>query len=55
MFVDLSDGSLLSKCLHGQTQNNNECLNGVIWKKCSKDIFVSRKFLEMGVKGYVPP
>ena len=53
MFVDLSDGSLLSKCLHGQTQNNNECLNGVIWKKCPKDIFVSRKTLEMGVNSAI--
>ena len=30
IFVDLSAESLLSKCLHGQTQNNNESINNVI-------------------------
>ena len=27
VFDDLSSSQLLEKCLHGRTQNNNECLN----------------------------
>ena len=53
IFVDLSDDNLLKKCLHGQTQNNNESLNGVIWKRFSKDVFVGRSTLEMGVASAV--
>ena len=48
VFMDLSD-NLFKKCLHGQTQNNNELLNGVNWKRCTKDVFVGRSTLEMGV------
>ena len=32
----------------GQTQNNHEPLNGVIWKQWSKDVFVGWSTLEMG-------
>ena len=49
IFKDLSADSLLSKCLHGQTQNQNEALNGVKWKKCPKDVFVCRTVLEIAV------
>ena len=49
IFLDLSDENLLSKCLHGKTQNNNESINNVIWKRCPKDINVGRKTLEFGV------
>ena len=35
--------------MHGGTQNNNEALNAVIWKKCPKAVFTSRKILEIGV------
>ena len=31
--MDLSKDELLQKCLHGSTQNNNESINGVIWKR----------------------
>ena len=48
-FMDLSDDNLFKKCLHGQTQNNNELLNGVNWKRCTKDVFIGRSTLEMGV------
>ena len=51
--MDLSNDNLLKKCLHGQTQNNNESLNGVIWKRCPKDVFVGRSTLEMGVASAV--
>ena len=49
IFLDLSDENHLSKCLHGKTQNNNESINNVIWKRCPKDINVGRKTLEFGV------
>ena len=48
-----SDDNLLERCLHGKTQNNNECLNGVIWKRCPKDVYVGQQTLEMGVSSAV--
>ena len=53
VFMDLYDNNLFKKCLHGQTQNNNESLNSVIWKRCPKDVFVGRSTLEMGVASAV--
>jgi hypothetical protein len=49
LFDRLRDNSLLSKCLHGKTQNVNEALNGIIWTKCLKTVYVSRKTLEIGI------
>ena len=49
VFMKLSSDELLSKCLHGKTQNNNESLHGIIWKRCPKDIYVGRTTLTMGV------
>ena len=49
IFRDLSNNALLSKCLHNFTQNQNEALNSIIWKKCPKNIFVNRDVIEMGV------
>ena len=34
VFADLSNDDLLKKWTHGQTQNVNEALHGVIWQKC---------------------
>ena len=53
IFLDLSDENLLSKCLHGKTQNNNESINNVIQKRCPKDINVGRNTLEFGVASAV--
>ena len=53
MFKDLSADQLLSKCLHGLTQNGNEALNNLIWKKCPKNIFVNRKVLEISTNSAV--
>ena len=54
IFRELSSPDLLKKkCLHGNTQNSNESLNGVIWKRCPKDIFVSRLVFEMGVSSAI--
>ena len=49
IFQDLSSESLLSRCLHGLTQNANEALNHIIWKKCPKNIFVKRDVLQLAV------
>ena len=48
-FIDLSNDSLLQKCLHGKTQNNTESTNEVIWKRCPKDIFLGLITLETSV------
>ena len=49
IFKDLGETSLLEKCLHGKTQNPNEALNQIIWKRCPKDVFVERTTLAVGV------
>ena len=53
MFTDLSNESLLLKCLHGKTQNTNESINNIIWTKCPQNIYVERNVLEMGVASAV--
>ena len=52
-FKELSDETLLEKCLHGSTQNNNECIIGDIWKQIPKDILGGRIVLEIGVRSVV--
>ena len=47
IFKDLSSDDLLSKRLHGLTQNANESINNMIWKKRPKNIFVGRRVLEI--------
>ena len=46
VFDDLSSRKLLEKCVHGKTQNNNECLNKLIWDRCSKEYFVGVETVE---------
>ena len=48
IFTDLADDSLLSKCLHGKTQNQNESFNGLIWRS-PKDRFVKITTFEFAV------
>ena len=48
-FRDLSNENLLEKWLHGYTQDNDEAINSVIWKKCPNDVFASKKVLEIAV------
>ena len=48
-YARLSEDSLLEKCLHGKTQNQNEALNGVIWQRVPKEVYVGREILEMGL------
>ena len=52
-FTDLTSETLLSKCLHGQTQNNNESLNGLIWRSCPKDFFIGKKALEISMNSAI--
>ena len=43
---DLGSEALLSKCLHGETQNVNELLNNLIWTRCPKRIYVGNSVLK---------
>ena len=52
-FTDLSSDDLLKKCLHGKTQNANEALNQIIWRRSPKSIFVGRVVLESAVNSSV--
>ncbi|GFW20094.1 uncharacterized protein TNCV_2320351 [Trichonephila clavipes] len=49
VFRDLSSSELLSRCLHGKTQNCNESLNSVIWSIIPKAVFVQLGTLKTGV------
>ena len=53
IFHDLSKEELLSKCLHGQTQNTNEALNATILARYPENIFVGRRTLEMEVNSAI--
>ena len=53
IFRDLSDNTLLTKCLHNFTRNQNESLNNVIWTKCPKNVFVGRDVLELSTSSAV--
>lgn len=43
VYCRLASDELLSKCTAGKTQNVNESVHSVIWWKCPKEIFVSKK------------
>ncbi len=47
-YARLSDDDLLKKCLDGKTQNQNESLNGMIWNRLPKTIFVGADVLNFG-------
>ncbi|GFY51513.1 uncharacterized protein TNIN_242381 [Trichonephila inaurata madagascariensis] len=36
-------------CVSGKTQNANESLHSCIWRKCPKDVVVSKKRIELAV------
>ena len=46
LFDKLYDRNLLSKCLLGTNQNANDCLNKLIWDRCSKEYFVESDVVE---------
>ncbi len=47
-YTRLSDDDLLKKCLDGKTQNQNESLNGMIWNRLPKTVFVGADVLNFG-------
>ncbi|GFX21207.1 uncharacterized protein TNCV_2251551 [Trichonephila clavipes] len=47
-YLELCTKELLTKCLHGKIQYSNECLNGVIWQRVPKEVFVCLKILKSG-------
>ena len=51
--MDLSSDTLLRKCLHGETQNANECLNFIVWTRCPKNTFVSKPVFQMAIHSAV--
>ena len=49
IYQELCNESLLKKCTHGQTQNQNETFNGMIWHCVPKHTYVGRQTFETGV------
>lgn len=49
VYKDLSDVNLLRKCLHGQTQNQNESFNNLIWERAPKTVFVGHQTIWIAV------
>ncbi|GFS75683.1 uncharacterized protein TNCV_3424331 [Trichonephila clavipes] len=41
--------TILERCVAGKTQNSNESLHSCIWRKCPKEVFVSKRRLEIEV------
>ena len=52
-YKDLGNDDLLKKCLHGKTQNPNESLHNMIWKRCPKRVHVNLLTLEIAVASSV--
>ena len=50
---DLVSEALLSKCLHGETQNVSESLNNLICTRCPKRIYVGNSVLKTAVASSV--
>jgi hypothetical protein len=48
IFQDLSAEDLLSRCLHGNTQNQNESFNNVVWGYLPKETFVGHTVMQIG-------
>ena len=46
-YVRLREDNLLQKCLHGKTQNQNESLNGMMWHRIPKEVFVGSETLQL--------
>lgn len=47
IYERLSNPELLNRCTKGLTQNANEALHSVLWRKCPKEIFVSKKKIDI--------
>jgi len=46
-YARLTNDALLERCLPGNTQNPNECLNSLVWMRCPKHKWFGRKRIEM--------
>ena len=53
IFMSISNVNLLKKMSYGKTQNNNERINALLWKRCPKDIYVGLTVLEIGTASAV--
>jgi len=49
IYSSLSEESLLSRCLDGKTQNQNEALNGMFWERVLKGVFNGAEVLQLGI------
>ncbi len=49
IYERLSNDALLKRCLDGKAQNQNESLNGIIWNRLPKEVFIGSKVLKLGV------
>ena len=49
LFERLTDSSLLSRCLKGLTQNQNESIHGMLWRKCPKTQFSGKRRVNIAV------
>ena len=50
--MSLASDELLSKCLHGKTQNNNEFISNIIWNRYPKPFMLAKR-RSMGVASAV--
>ena len=49
IFKRLSDNELFNRCLLGLTQNQNECINGLLWSRVPKSAFCGKRRIEIAV------
>ena len=49
ILVQLSNDSLLQKCIHGKTQNQNESFKVTIWRRVPKHTYIGLHQFELGV------
>lgn len=53
VYKRMSDQSLLTRMVHGCTQNTNECLNSQIWRRCPKTVFMGKRRMDGAVANAV--
>ncbi|KFM59404.1 hypothetical protein X975_13527, partial [Stegodyphus mimosarum] len=47
VYQRLANDEILKRCSNGKTQNSNESLHNLIWHHCPKEVFVSKRRLEL--------
>ena len=53
VYQRLAANELLERCLEGRTQNSNECLHSMVWSRCPKETFVSKRKVDIAVAAAV--